>query len=226
MEWDNVQFTLYDPVALGNTTFVVNGSSYQINGAELQLAVQPIRGLTLQGSSTWNSPSQSNSPCLQANNPAASGDPDGAQIGQCITEVKGKPYTNPFGLLGTRPSFSPAVEFNFRARYEWTLASDFKPYIQFGLSHVGDMSNQPASYVSGDLSSEVNPTTTRLRYDQPGYTTYDAAIGVAKDNWTLRLYGENLGNSDASLFTTSAQFIKAEVPLRPRIINLVMGYKF
>jgi iron complex outermembrane recepter protein len=98
--------------------------------------------------------------------------------------------------------------------------------VQVGVSHVGDMENQPASYVSGDIPSEVNPTTTRLRYDQPSYTTYDAAIGVSKDNWTLKLYGENLGNSDASLFTTSAQFIKAEVPLRPRIINLVMGYKF
>jgi hypothetical protein len=40
------------------------------------------------------------------------------------------------------------------------------------------------------------------------------------------LYGENLGNSDASLFTSSAQFIKSEVPLRPRIINLNFGYKF
>jgi iron complex outermembrane receptor protein len=226
MEWDNVQFTLYDPIALGNTTFVVNGSSYQVDGAELQLAVQPMRGLTVQGSSTWNSPSQTNAPCLQANNPAASGDPDGAQLGQCITEVKGKPYTNPFGLLGTRPAFSPAVEFNLRARYDWTFGNGYRPYLQVGVSHVGDMSNQPASYVSGDIASEVNPTTTRLRYDQPSYTTYDAAIGIAKDNWTLKLYGENLGNSDASLFTTSAQFIKAEVPLRPRIINLVMGYKF
>jgi len=86
--------------------------------------------------------------------------------------------------------------------------------------------NQPANYVSGDLPSETIPTTTRLRYDQPSYTTYDAAIGVSKDNWSVKLYGENLGNSDASLFTTSAQFIKSEVPLRPRVINLTVGFKF
>jgi iron complex outermembrane receptor protein len=226
MEWDNTQFTLYDPTALGNTTFVVNGSSYQVDGVELQLAVQPIQGLTIQGSSVWNSPSQSNSPCLVANNPAASGDPDGAKVGQCITEVKGQPYANPFGVQGTRPAFAPAIEFNLRARYEWSFGNDYKPFVQAGLSHVGDMSNQPANYVSGDLPSELNPTTTRLRYDQPGYTTYDAAIGVGKDNWMVKLYGENLGNSDASLFTSSAQFIKSEVPLRPRIINLNFGYKF
>jgi len=226
MEWHDVQFTLYDPTALGNTTFVVNGPSYQIDGAELQLAVQPIRGLTLQGTASWNSPGQSSAPCLVANNPAASVNPDGAKVGQCITEVKGKPYTNPFGLLGERPAFSPAVEFSFRARYEWAFGDGFQPFVQAGLSHVGDMLNQPANYVSGDLPSETIPTTTRLRYDQPSYTTYDAAIGVSKDNWSVKLYGENLGNSDASLFTTSAQFIKSEVPLRPRVINLTVGFKF
>jgi hypothetical protein len=35
-----------------------------------------------------------------------------------------------------------------------------------------------------------------------------------------------LGNSDASVFTSSAQFIKAEVPLRPRVLGLKIGYKF
>jgi iron complex outermembrane receptor protein len=88
------------------------------------------------------------------------------------------------------------------------------------------MSNQPASYFPGDVPSEAIPTTTHLRYDQPSYTTYDAAIGIGKDNWTVKLVGENLGNSDASTFTSSAQFIKSEVPLRPRVINLTAGYKF
>jgi outer membrane receptor protein involved in Fe transport len=88
------------------------------------------------------------------------------------------------------------------------------------------MQNQPASYLFGDIPSEAIPTTTHLRYDQPGYTTYDASVGVAKDNWTARLYGQNLGNSDASTFTSSAQFIKSEVPLRPRVVGLTVGYKF
>jgi iron complex outermembrane receptor protein len=226
MEWHDVQFALFDPTILGNTTFVVNGPSYQIDGAELQLAVKVIEGLTIQGTGSWNSPSQSTSPCLVANNAAASGDPDGAKVGQCVTEVKGKPFPNPFGELGSRPAFSPAVEFNIRGRYEFVMGNDFRTFIQAGLSHIGDMQNQPASYLPGDIPSETIPTTTHLRYDQPGYTTYDAAIGIGKDNWNAKLVGENLGNSDASTFTSSAQFIKSEVPLRPRTINLVVGYKF
>ena len=88
------------------------------------------------------------------------------------------------------------------------------------------MFNQPATYQSGDTPSEAIPTTTLLRYEQPGYTTFDASLGVTKDQWTAQLYGTNLGNSNASLFTSSAQFIKSEVPLRPRVLGLRLAYKF
>jgi outer membrane receptor protein involved in Fe transport len=60
----------------------------------------------------------------------------------------------------------------------------------------------------------------------PGYTTYDAAIGLSKDSWTLQLTGNNITNSDASTNTASNQFIKTEVPLRPRVITAQIGYKF
>ena len=219
MNWDNVQFALFDPTILGNTTFVVNGPDYRIDGVELQLVARITDGLTVQGSSSWNSPSQTSAPCLLDNYPTS------PNLGNCITEVKGAAFPNPFGELGTRPAFSPAVEFNLRVRYDWSINA-YKPFVMVGASHIGDMQNQPASYLSGDIPSEAVPTTTHLRYDQPGYTVYDASLGVAKDNWTATLYGQNLGNSDASVFTSSAQFIKSEVPLRPRVIAIRLGYKF
>ena len=37
MHWSNVQYVFFDPVHLGNTTFDVNGPSYTIKGAELQI---------------------------------------------------------------------------------------------------------------------------------------------------------------------------------------------
>ena len=52
----------------------------------------------------------------------------------------------------------------------------------------------------------------------PAYTTYDASIGVAKDNWTVQVTGSNITNSDASTLTSSAQFIESQVPLRPRVL--------
>ncbi|HEY0747286.1 MAG TPA: hypothetical protein VGD63_11350, partial [Steroidobacteraceae bacterium] len=59
-----------------------------------------------------------------------------------------------------------------------------------------------------------------------GYTTYDGSIGVAKDNWTAQVFGQNLTDSNASTFTSSAQFIKSEVPLRPRVLGIKLSYKF
>ena len=70
------------------------------------------------------------------------------------------------------------------------------------------------------------PNTTFLRYLQPSYVTFDAATGVSFDKWYAQLYAQNIGNSHASTFTSSAQFIKSEVPLRPRVIGLKAGITF
>ncbi len=217
MTWKNAQFVLYDPVALGNTTFVVNGPDYRITGVELQLVAQVFEGLTLQGSGSWNSSEQTNSPCLVSNDPAS------PTLGECITQVKGKAYNNPFGEVGTRPALSPAGQFSLRARYDWAI-NEYKAFVMVGANHIGTMTNEPPSYTPGTIG--VIPTTTRLLYQQPGYTTYDASLGVARDNWIVQVFGQNLTDSDASTFTTSAQWITAETPLRPRVLGVKVNYKF
>jgi outer membrane receptor protein involved in Fe transport len=222
MNWNNVQLLFFNPEALGNTTFGVNGPNYAINGLELQFIGHVTDGLSIQGSSSWNHSRQKNSPCLVGNIPGV------PAYGQCITQVVEsglglQPFQNPFGAVGTVPAFAPSSEFNIRARYDWSFGNS-KAFAMVGASHVGSMYNQPATYLSGD--SETIPTTTLLRYEQPAYTTYDASIGMSRDNWTAALYGTNLSDSHASVFTSSAQFIKSEVPLRPRVIGLKFGYKF
>jgi hypothetical protein len=180
-------------------------------------------GLTVQGSSSWNSSSQTNAPCLSSSGPAIKGNLTPA--GTCITEINGVAYTNPYGVLGTAPAFSPPLEFNLRARYDWAI-DQYKPFFSVGANHIASMRNEPASFPNGNSATEAVPTTTLLLYTMPGYTTYDAALGVAKDNWSAQLTGNNLSNSDASTNTTSGQFIKQEIPLRPRVLTLQFGYKF
>jgi outer membrane receptor protein involved in Fe transport len=198
MSWDNVQFTFFDPAeGFGNTNFVVNGPNYKVTGVELQLVARPLTGLTVQASGSWNSASQANNPCLLDNNPA------NPNYGHCITsDTKSADIANPLGLEGTRPAFSPPQEFSLRARYDWALPSDYRAFLSAGASHVGHMSNEPLNYPQA-VAGEP-PFTTRELFDQPGYTTYDAALGVAKDNWIVTVYGENLSNSDASTYTSTA----------------------
>jgi iron complex outermembrane recepter protein len=224
MDWKNIQLSLFDPVHLGNTTFNINGPTYRVKGFEAQFTARLFEGLTLEGSSSINSAQQTNAPCLISNRVAAN---NPTPIGQCITQVNGAPYTNPYGVLGTRPPFSPPWMFNLRARYEWSMPGNYKPFAWVGASHIGPESNEPASFPNGNLPPDsINPTTTLLRYEIPGYTTYDAAIGVAKDNWTAQLTGSNLGNAYGPTNVSSGQFIKSEIPLRPRVLMLMAGYKF
>jgi len=228
MEWNNIQLSLFDPVHLGNTTFNVNGPSYTIKGIEVQFVWRVTQGLTIQGSSSNNIPNQSNAPCLMSvgkvagvgkttNNPTPAG--------QCITQVNGIPYTNPFGQLDTRPAFSPPWQFNIRARYDWNTGG-YHPFVWAGASHISSMSNEPANFPSGDDPAQNPPTTTLLRYEIPGYTTYDAALGVSKDQWTIQVNGSNLSNEYGPTNISSGQFIKSEIPLRPRVINFLMAYTF
>jgi iron complex outermembrane recepter protein len=217
MDWDNVQLLFFNPTQLGNTTFGVNGPDYHILGLETQVVGKVTEGLTIQGSLSYNHATQATSPCLVSNIPAS------PTFGNCITTVKGQPFQNPFGAIGSVPAFSPAFQGNLRARYEWEMGA-YKPYAMAGLSYMGSMYNQPATYLSGE--GVLIPNTTLLRYLQPGYTTFDLAVGVSKDHWHAELFGNNVGNSHASVFTSSAQFIQSEVPIRPATYGVRFGANF
>lgn len=221
MVWSNIQLALFDPTQLGNTSFVLNGPSYTIRGAELQLAARVTQGLTIQGSSSWNSSNQTSAPCLLANRVS-----DGAAVGTCITQVKGEPYTSPFGVLETSPPYSPPVQFNLRVRYDFAVGN-YEPYAWVGASHVASMRTEPASFPTGDSAfCSPIPSITLCQYTIPAHTTYDAAVGVAKNNWTVQFIAQNLTNSDAPTNIGSSQYIEQITPLRPRVLTLQFGYKF
>jgi len=230
MKWNDEQLSLFEPAFLGNTTFNVQGPNFTIKGFELQFNARITEGLSIQGSSSVNSSTQTNAPCLQSvgvdpNNSHTANNP--TPKGQCVViNSAAGPIPNALGAKGTSPAFSPPFMFNLRARYDWT-SGDYKPFVWAGASHVGPMTNEPRNYDSGNNPAFANPPiTTLLLYDIPSYTTYDAAIGVNKDNWSVSLNGANLGNAYGPTNITSGQFIKAEIPLRPRTLNLLMSYRF
>lgn len=222
MRWDNVQMQFFNPLVLGNTTFAVNGPNFKVDGLELQFQARITDGLSIIGAGSLNHAKQTNSPCLIDNVPGS------PAYNECIVETGAvgavSSFANPFGNVGSVPAFSPRSQFNLRLRYDWGFGDGFKAFWQIGASHTGSMYNQPATYPSGAGVTEV--TTVELRYLQAAYTTYDASIGVSKNNWAVSLYGTNLSDSHASMFTSAAQFIESEVPLRPRVLGVKVDYKF
>jgi outer membrane receptor protein involved in Fe transport len=226
-DWKNVQTALFNPGVLGNLTLATNGADYRVNGAELQTTWRATQELSFIGAISYNNAKQIDSPYLINNNPASAG--FGKPITTYYSVVTGGPQTitNTFGSPNTPTAYSPKVQGNLRARYDWNV-SDYAWFVQGGALYVGSMYNNTNTdpTVNGDSSAINNINTTLFRFHMASYTTYDASFGVAKDQWSVQVFGQNLSNCNASTFTSTAQFVKTEVPLRPRVIGLKIGMKF
>ncbi|MBV8911057.1 MAG: TonB-dependent receptor, partial [Gammaproteobacteria bacterium] len=222
--WNNVQIEFFNPGVVGNLFYDTNGQDFFIRGLETSLAARVTQGLTAQGAIAWNQSHQRNSPALLVNNPAAPG------YGQPITNACNlflavcSRVQNPFGMIGAPSADARPMQFSAHARYEWHLAGGYAPYIQAGVSHTDHDFTQAGSNPTFHLGGTVS--TSRGRFENPSYSTYDASIGVSKDSWYFNLSCENLSNSNASVFISSQQFITAQTPLRPRVFTGTFGYSF
>ena len=225
MIWSNTQIGFYNPAGgFGNTSFVTNGPTYHIKGLEAQFVARPMEGLTVQGAMTYNDNTQANSPCFVSNVAAS------ATYGQCITQFYSKsagaviPSVNPFGAVGGNTPFTPKVQADIRLRYDWEMHG-LKWFSTFAANYTGVMYSEPNTYPAGPSGAAVFGTT-QYRYRQPGYALMDASLGFAKDRWTASVFVKNLGDSNASTFTSSPQFIQAQVPVRPRTFGVKIGASF
>jgi len=222
--WNNVQVSFLDPGVAGNVTFDTNGQNFVVKGLETSLVARVTRGLTAQASASWNQSKQTNSPALIDQNPLS------VNYGKPITETcnsAGASCTsvvNPFGPTGAPTAFSPPMQFNLRARYEFTLDGGYQPYIQASAAHSAHSFTQAGS--NPTIAAQGFVSTTRLRFENPPFINIDAAIGVSKDSWNAQLYAENVADKNTSLFTNADQYIVAQTPMHPRVIGLKFGYGF
>jgi iron complex outermembrane receptor protein len=220
--WTNVQIEFFNPGVVGNIFYDTNGQDFLIKGIETSFVARLMTGLTVQGAADWNKSSQTNSPALIDNNPADTGN-----VGKPITQVCSagacSAVTNPFGPIGAPSANSPPLQFSLLARYDW-LAGDYVPYVQVAVRHTAHSFSQAGA--NPEIGAGGSITTSRGRFENPAYSTVDAAIGVSKGDWHVDLHGDNLTNSNASTFTSTDQFIIEQTPLRPRVIELSAGYRF
>jgi iron complex outermembrane receptor protein len=208
-DWKNTIVEFFAPqLGLGNLTFVTNGPNYRVRGGELAVVTAPAEGLTIQGSGSYNKSEQTNSPFLSNNNPVSPG--FGGPITNFVSGTTTTSLVNIYGATGSPLSQSPLFQGNVRARYEFPIAS----YHAFG---------QLAEQYYGGSWNTVQSVN---RYYQGGWATLDGSIGVAKDNWNVQAFAQNLLNRNASVYTNAAQFIVTETPLRPRVAGVKFGYKF
>lgn len=223
-KWQNVQVSLFNPGLVGNVFYNSNGQNFDLQGLETSLVFRPIGGLTLQAAASWNQSKQTNSPSLIANNPDSNnfGKPITTNCDSTGSNCVG--VSNVYGPPGSPTADSPPLQFSLRARYEFSYSDTVEGFFQVGASHVAHSYTQAGAnppLVTGDPI-----TTGRLRFEDPAYTTFDASLGFSKDQWIVTLYGENLSDSNVSVFTSTDQFIVAQTPLRPRVLGASIEFKF
>jgi outer membrane receptor protein involved in Fe transport len=223
MVWENVQIGFFNPAGgFGNTSFVTNGANFHVKGVEAQLVARPFKGLSIQGSATYNDSKQVTAPCFISNVAGST------SFGKCITNYYSGgtaiPLQSPFGALGSSLPYAPHFQGDLRIRYDWAGPANLNWFVSGGASYTGATFNQPSTYPSG--AGVVIPGTTLLRYRMSGYALLDASIGIKRDAWSVSIFGENLSNSHASTFSSSAQFIKSEVIVRPMTYGVKVGFDF
>ncbi len=216
-KWDNAQAGIFAPqLGFPNLTATTNGPNYEVKGVEMSIVAAPLDGLTIQAAGSYNKGELKNSPVFTVNAP---GNPNQGDVitDSCLiydtstsTCLQSVSVENVFGTPGTPMAFSPELQWNIRARYEWAMG-DYQPFVSGAVQYQDD---------SWSAASEA------LRWKQPSWTTMDASVGLAKDDWNAELYVINLTDENKSLFTNNWQFIPVEVPMRPRTIGLRIGYKF
>jgi iron complex outermembrane receptor protein len=208
--WDHVQQQFFDPSATGNLSFVTNGGDYRVKGLEISSVAQVTDGLQILGAAAWNSSQLLNNPFLIGNVPG------NASYG---LPILGAP--NPFGTRGDSLPQSPPLQGNLRARYEWAINS-YHAYAQFGATLTAHSRSLPGSVPS------IAPVTdvVTAAFDQPGYTTYDASMGIAKDNWTVSIVGQNITDTRGKTFISASEAIQTQTVIRPRTVGLKGSWNF
>ena len=199
-DWKNTIVEFFDPQqGFGNLTFSTNGPNYRVRGVELQLVARVMDQLTVTSSGTYNRSTQQNSPYLINNNPAS------PNLGKPITQ-----FANVYGLQGSPLAQSPLYQVNTRIRYEFPLG-DYKAFTQVG----------------GQYNASVWSNVGQVdNYYQPPFATFDASAGIAKDQWNVQAFSQNIASRNASTYTSTAQFVQTQTVLRPRIAGVMFGYKF
>ena len=203
--WNDVQISLFDPGVTGNLTFTTNGPNYRVRGIEVDLVSRLTEGLSFALAGAYNKSELVD----EVNLKDANGNPiDWASLG----------LQNPFGTTGTPLAQSPKLETSARLRQDFR-AGDYDAFWQLAGVYRGDMystTDRLAKDLQGNLTA----------YLVPSMTQFDASIGMAKDAWTLQLYGTNITDKRSITYSSYSQWIKMDTITRPRTLTLRVGYKF
>jgi len=208
-DWKDAQISVFDPGITGNLTFTTNGGKYRVRGLETTVAARLTHELTVAAGAAWNRTELVEEAAIRGLN---------GQPIDWATVVPGRPLTNPAGVKGDPLAGAPPFQANLRARYEFLLG-DYNTFFQLAGQHTGHQFSS-----TDKLTKDLQGNS--IAYDNPSYSTYDAAVGMSKDAWSVTLSDVNLTDKKADLYANARQWYKAVTVNRPRTLGLTFSYRF
>jgi len=111
---------------------------------------------------------------------------------------------------GSSLALAPEIQYVIRGRYETDLRNG-RGFGQLTMQYTDD---------------QISSVNVGALFELDSYTTLDASIGYAADNWTATLFAENLTDELADLFISNEDDIVKTVPNRPRTVGVRFTYNF
>jgi iron complex outermembrane receptor protein len=190
MDWKGYQTPVFD-LAICPTTFNANLGNAHIYGLESNIDYKVTDGLSAQLSASYND-----------------------------SHLVSNTYQNADYVVvpGERLPYVPYFSFSANARYEKSLSEALKGFVQYDISHKGDMWS--------DL--RVTNTNGFGRSLQPAYEISDLRFGVQapNDHWTAEAYISNLLNKNAVIFTNTGNYDHRQTTNEPRVFGLRLKYRW
>jgi iron complex outermembrane receptor protein len=190
MKWNQLQALIYDAEVCAAASYNINVGEARIYGMESNIDYKVNENWSLQASANYT-----DSRVTSAAN------------------SNYEPYVN------ERLPFAPYFSWSWNTRYEQPLSGTLHGYLQFDMSHKGDMWN-------GLSPDDRNTGLPRIL--QPSFTISNFRIGLtpAGGKWLAELYVTNLTDRNAIIYSNTGNFDLRETTNEPRVFGLRMNYRW
>jgi iron complex outermembrane receptor protein len=189
MEWQNFQTIIYDADICLPSSFYANVGTARIIGTESNIDWAVNENLRLQANANY-----------------------------VDSHLIKSPYPTFQQEVGERLPFVPYFAWSWNGRYQEHVNSALLGYLQFDMSHKGDMWN--------NLHVEGSQGFPRLL--QPPYTLMNLRIGLSPEDehWTTEFYITNLTDKNAIIYSNTGNFDIRLTTNEPRVFGLRLSYRW
>jgi iron complex outermembrane recepter protein len=198
MEWEDMQFTKFSTAAFQQPIgLTINIGEAEITGFETDLTYMPIEGLTLTAAFGYNEAELSEDFVLIPTDPSSS---------KSLNAPKGTPLP-----------YAPELKYNLSGRYDFEMGG-FDAYAQMVYAYVDESYN--------DLFVFNGETPNSDRQIQDSYDNVNVSAGIARGNWRVELYANNLTDERAEISRDTQAYGTYVTTNRPRTIGMSLSMRF